>query len=164
DADSPKPLAGAKSGDVKASAKGQPSQASAKTNQPVLEQPSPVPLAEAAKRMSLPTGFTATLCAGEPEVRQPIAMAFDDRGRLWIAECYSYPNWKEKGNDRILIFEDTDGDGRFDRRKVFWEKGNYLTGLLPGFGGVWVCCSPHLLFIPDRNGDDVPDGPPQVIL
>src|SRR5262249_19429488 len=156
DADAPKPAA--KSGDAKQTA------TTPKPGQPVYDQPNPVPLAEAAKRMTLPKGFSAMLCAGEPEVRQPIAMAFDDRGRLWVAECYSYPNWKEKGHDRILIFEDTKGTGRFDHRKVFWDQGNYLTGLLPGFVGVWVCCSPSLLFIPDRNGDDVPDGPPQVVL
>jgi putative membrane-bound dehydrogenase-like protein len=156
DADSPKPTA------AKQDAK-QPAP-KPKPGQVVYDQPEPVPLTEAARRMTLPKGFSATLCAGEPEVRQPIAMAFDDRGRLWIAECYSYPKWQEKGNDRILIFEDTNGDGRFERRKVFWDQANYLTGVLPGFGGVWVCSSPHLLFIPDRNGDDLPDGPPQVIL
>jgi putative membrane-bound dehydrogenase-like protein len=124
----------------------------------------PVPLAEAAQRMTLPEGFRATLFAGEPDVRQPIAMALDDRGRLWIAECYAYPNWQPKGRDRIVIFEDTDGDGRHDVRKVFWDEGNYLTGLALGFGGVWVCCAPHVLFIPDRDADDRPDGPPVVVL
>src|SRR5205807_8208315 len=106
DADSPRSPGAEKSGDAKPAAKPKP-------GQPAYDQPAPVPLAEAAKRMTLPKGFTATLCAGEPEVRQPIAMAFDDRGRLWVAECYSYPNWKEKGHDRILIFEDTKGTGRF---------------------------------------------------
>ena len=127
-------------------------------------QPAPLPLNEAARKMQLPVGFRATLFAGEPDVRQPIGFAIDDRGRLWVAECYAYPAWKATGNDRILIFEDTDGDGRFDSRKVFWDQGNYLTGLQLGFGGVWVCCSPHLLFIPDRDGDDVPDADPEVLL
>ena len=112
----------------------------------------------------MPEGFEVTLFAGEPHVRQPIAMEFDDRGRLWVAEFYSYRNWKPEGKDRILIFEDTDGDGRFDKRKVFWDKGNYLTGLQLGFGGVWICNAPTLAFIPDRDGDDVPDGPPEVLL
>jgi putative membrane-bound dehydrogenase-like protein len=147
-----------------ASADDQKPQTPAKSSPPPLGQPAPVSLAEATKRMKLPEGFSATLFAGEPDVRQPIALAIDDRGRLWVAECYSYPNWKPEGRDRIVIFEDTDGDGRHDRRKVFWDRGNYLTGLELGFGGVYVCCCPHLLFIPDKNGDDVPDGPPQVLL
>ncbi len=127
-------------------------------------QPAPVPKNEAAARMDLPAGFNVTLFAGEPDVRQPIAFALDDRGRLWVAECYAYPNWQATGHDRILIFEDTDGDGQFDRRKVFWDQANYLTGLQVGFGGVWVCCAPDLLFIPDKNHDDVPDGKPEVVL
>ncbi|MBW3595676.1 MAG: hypothetical protein KY475_00210 [Planctomycetes bacterium] len=124
----------------------------------------PVPAAEAPQRMTLPEGFRATLFAGEPDVVQPIAVAFDDRGRLWVAECLSYPTWDEDGEDRIVIFEDTDNDGRFDKKKIFWDEGNYLTGLAVGFGGVWACCAPHLLFIPDRDGDDVPDGEPEVVL
>src|SRR5262249_42002231 len=78
---------------------------------PARAQAKPVPPAEAPGRMTLPEGFRATLFAGEPDVVQPIAMATDDRGRLWVAECYSYPQWtKEKeGKDRILIFEDTRG-------------------------------------------------------
>jgi putative membrane-bound dehydrogenase-like protein len=127
-------------------------------------QSAPVPAAEAPGKMTLPEGFKATLFAGEPDVVQPIAMAFDDRGRLWVAECLSYPTWKEKGNDRIVVFEDNDNDGRFDSRTVFWDQGNYLTGLAVGFGGVWACCAPHLLFIPDRDGDDRPDGKPEVVL
>ena len=86
--------------------------------------------------------------------------------RLWVAENYSYPVWLggPKGRDRILIFEDTDGDGKHDKRTVFWDKGTNITGLNLGFGGVWVCATPNLLFIPDKNGDDVPDGPPIVKL
>jgi putative membrane-bound dehydrogenase-like protein len=124
----------------------------------------PVPPAQAAGRMTLPEGFHATLFAGEPDVHQPIAMAFDPRGRLWVAECYSYPDWSKEGHDRILIFEDANGDGRFDRRTVFWEKGANISGLTLGFGGIWVCATPDLLFIPDRDGDDIPDGEPQVKL
>ncbi len=130
------------------------------------QNPKDVPLTpqEALKRITVPEGFRVTLFAGEPHVRQPIGFAIDDRGRLWVAECYSYREWKPEGKDRILIFEDTDNDGQFDSRKVFWDKGNYLTGLQVGFGGVWVCCTPNLMFIPDRNGDDVPDGEPIVLL
>ena len=121
---------------------------------------------EAARAMTVPPGFKVTLFAGEPDVVQPIAMAIDDRGRLWVAEAYSYPRRvpDNEAKDRILIFEDTDGDGRFDTRKVFADHLNLVSGLEVGFGGVWVGAAPHLLFIPDRDGDDRPDGPPQVLL
>ncbi len=109
-------------------------------------------------------GFKVTLFAGEPNVAQPIALTFDDRGRLWVAECFSFPKWKKTGGDRILIFEDTDKDGQFDKRTVFWDKAYNLTGLEIGYGGVWAVCAPHLLFIPDKNQDDKPDGKPQVVL
>ena len=69
-----------------------------------------------------------------------------------------------KGRDRILIFEDADGDGKFDKRKVFAEKLNLVSGLEVGFGGVWVGAAPYFMFIPDRNGDDVPDGEPEILL
>lgn len=122
--------------------------------------------AEAVEQMKLPTGFRATLFAGEPDVVQPIAFTFDDRGRLWVVECLSYPEWKPEGqgNDRIVIFEDTDGDGRFDKRQVFFDRGTNLSGIEWGFGGVWLCATPQFLFLPDRNADDVPDGPPEVLL
>lgn len=76
---------------------------------------------EAAAAMTVPEGFKVTLFAGEPDVQQPIAQAIDDRGRLWVAEAYSYPFHvpAQQARDRILIFEDDDGDGRFDKRKVF---------------------------------------------
>ncbi len=128
--------------------------------------PPPTPLSpeETVRGMRLPPGFRANVFAGEPDLAQPISFTFDERGRLWAAECYSYPKWKATGNDRVLIFEDVDGDGRFDRRKVFWDEGNYLTSVEVGFGGVWVASAPHVLFIPDRDRDDVPDGPPEVHL
>ena len=120
----------------------------------------------AAGAMSVPDGFSVKLLAAEPEVCQPIAMCFDDRGRLWVAEAYSYPRRvaPEEARDRILIFEDTDGDDAFDRRTVFQEGLNLVSGLEVGFGGVWVGAAPELLFIPDADGDDVPDGPPRVLL
>ena len=124
----------------------------------------PVSPEEAAKLMSVPDGFYVTLFAGEPEVRQPIAMQVDDRGRIWVAESYSYKEWEMKGEDRILIFEDSDNDGRFDDRKIFYSGATHLSGFVAGFGGTWICNSPNLEFIPDRNGDDIPDGPPEIIL
>lgn len=121
---------------------------------------------EALTRLSVPDGFRVTLAAAEPDVRQPIAIAFDDRGRLWVAESYSYNGSKftDERHDRILIFEDTNGDGVLNRRKVFCDGLTHLTGLQLGFGGVWITAPPHLSFIPDRNRDDEPDGRPIVHL
>jgi putative membrane-bound dehydrogenase-like protein len=120
----------------------------------------------AAKAMQVPDGFRVTVCAAEPDVQQPIAMAFDDRGRVWIAEAYEYPirSMKAQGRDRILIFEDRDGDGKFDSRKIFAEGLNLVSGLEVGFGGVWVGAAPYLMFIPDQNQDDQPDGEPKILL
>src|SRR3954467_8802719 len=116
---------------------------------PALAQNAPLPPRVAAKSMTLPAGFKATLFAGEPDVVQPIAFCFDDRGRLWVAECLSYPNWQpdpKAGKDRIVIFEDTDGDGVFDKRTVFAKNIQNISGIQYGFGGVWVCATPNLLF------------------
>jgi putative membrane-bound dehydrogenase-like protein len=116
--------------------------------------------------MMLTHGFQAELIAAEPEVRQPIAFTFDSRGRMWVAEAYCYPNRQPegKGTDRITIFEDVDGDGSFRKRSVFIEGLNLVSGLAVGCGGVFVGAAPQLLFIPDRNHDDIPDGPPEVLL
>jgi putative membrane-bound dehydrogenase-like protein len=140
------------------------------------QRPEDVPLKpqEALKRITVPEGFRVTLFAGEPDVHQPIAMQFDDRGRLWVAECYAYPTWSDTGKDRLLIFEDRNHDGQIDLdnpdeqardlRTVFWDQGNYLTGFALGYGGVWVCAAPNLLFIADNDRDGRPDGEPQVVL
>jgi putative membrane-bound dehydrogenase-like protein len=130
------------------------------------QNPKDVPLTpqEAVQKITVPAGFRVTLFAGEPHVEQPIAFTFDDRGRLWVAQCFSHPKWQPTGRDRILIFEDTDNDGQFDKRKVFWDKGNYISALQWGHGGVWVGNTPNLLFIPDADYDDQPDGPPVKLL
>ena len=123
----------------------------------------PTPTDQAAAKMTLPEGFQATLFAGEPDVVKPIAMTFDDRGRLWVVESHSYPNWitdGKHGNDRVLIFEDTQRRRAISTRcKVFFDKGTNLSGIAVGFGGVWLCSTPNLLFIPIKPGDDKPAGP-----
>ena len=121
---------------------------------------------QSLRNLHLPEGFQVTLAAAEPDVRQPIAIAFDDRGRLWVAESYSYDgsDFTDERRDRIVIFDDVDGDGVFDQRKVFHDGLNRLTGLTIGFGGVWITTPPHLEFIPDRDADDRPDGEPIVHL
>jgi putative membrane-bound dehydrogenase-like protein len=124
--------------------------------------------AEALKRITVPAGFRVSLFAGEPQVRQPIGLTTDARGRVWVAENDTYAeaavNFDLSQHDRIVILEDADHDGTAERRKVFWDQGQRLTSVELGFGGVWALCPPNLLFIPDRDGDDVPDGPPQVVL
>ncbi|CAN5191927.1 hypothetical protein BH11PLA2_BH11PLA2_13580 [soil metagenome] len=128
---------------------------------------------EAAKAMTVPEGFSVSLFAGEPDVHQPIAFCFDDRGRLWVVEAFTYPQRhafpgpllpdadKAKG-DRILIFEDTDGDGKFDKKTVFIEGLNLVSGIEFGFGGIYVGAAPYLLHIPIK--DDKPAGPPVILL
>lgn len=125
-----------------------------------------VDAAQAAAAMKVPEGFRVAVAATEPEVMQPIAMALDDRGRVWIAEAYEYPIRAKgaKGRDRIVIFEDVDGDGTLESRKVFTEGLNLVSGLEVGFGGVWVGAAPYLMFIPDQNHDDKPDAEPQILL
>ncbi len=127
--------------------------------------PSP---AETLLRTQMPEGFHVKLFASEPDVRQPVNISLDERGRLWVVENYTYAEspirFASDLRDRIVIFDDVDGDGRFDRRKVFWDQGIRLTSVAVGFGGVWVTAAPNLIFIPDRDRDDVPDGPPVVVL
>ncbi|MFZ4766060.1 MAG: PVC-type heme-binding CxxCH protein, partial [Roseimicrobium sp.] len=117
---------------------------------------------EALKAMQLPGGFNAELIAAEPDIVQPIAMCWDERGRLWVVEGNSYPQPREvgKGQDRIKILEDKDGDGTFETVKVFAEGLNLASGIELGFGGVWVGAAPYLMFIPDKDRDDKPDAVP----
>jgi len=116
---------------------------------------------QARDAMTVPPGFSVDLVAAEPRIHQPVAFTFDTSGRIWVAEAHTYPirATEGAGADRIVILEDTDGDGNFDNRKVFVEGLNLVSGLEVGLGGVWVGAAPYLLFIPDRDGDDVPDGP-----
>lgn len=133
---------------------------------PAIAWSADVPLAAQAAALAskVPDGFHVSVLASEPDVMQPIAFCLDDRGRLWVAEAYNYPNHGDKPGDRIIILEDSDGDGRHDKRTVFMEGLNYVTGIEVGYGGVWVMSPPNFYFIPDRNGDDRPDGKPQVLL
>jgi len=128
------------------------------------EKGEPVALDKSAAAMTVPDGFNVTLFAGEPDVHQPIAFCLDHRGRLWVAENDSYPNWAKHGKDRIVIFEDTDGDGKFDKRTVFAEGFHYISGLQIGMGGVWVIDCPNLLFYPVKEGEDKPAGEPVIKL
>lgn len=144
---------------------------------------------EAVQRMTVADGFEVDLVASEPLVRQPVAIDFDDRGRLWVLQYLQYPNpaglkrvkvdrysrttydrvpqpppHGPKGADLLTILEDTDGDGRVDKAKNFVSGLNIATGFAFGYGGVFVLQTPYLLFYPDRNRDDIPDGDPEVLL
>jgi len=153
--------------ELKISAKALAAVAQAKTA-PKPPAPPPAPLddvkhnglspEEAVKAMTLPPGFKVTVFAAEPDVKQPIAFCIDDRGRLWVIENYTYPIRKpgEKGDDRIVVFEDTDGDGKHDKRTVFYEGLNLASGIEWGFGGVFVGAAPWLLHIPVK---ETPNGP-----
>jgi putative membrane-bound dehydrogenase-like protein len=116
--------------------------------------------AEAQKRFVVPEGFEVRLFAAEPDVINPVAMTWDDRGRLWVVELYEYPLGAAPGTkprDRIKILEDTDGDGRADKVTVFADGLNLATAIQLGYGGVFVGQAPDLLFLEDTNHDDIAD-------
>jgi putative membrane-bound dehydrogenase-like protein len=125
-----------------------------------------LPPEKAAQVMTVPPGFDVKVFAGEPDVHQPIAMCLDDRGRVWVAEGFCYPirRPEKDANDRIMIYEDVDGDGKFDKKTMFMEKLNLVSGLEVGFGGVWIGAAPHFLFVPMNPGEDKPSGPAQILL
>ncbi len=111
--------------------------------------------AEAQKLFNVPQGFEVRLFASEPEVVNPVAMTWDERGRLWVVELYEYPMGKpgEKGRDRIKILEDTDADGVADKVSVFADGMTLATGVLVANGGVYVGETPNLWFMEDTDGD-----------
>jgi len=127
---------------------------------PVNTMQAPVSADESVKHMVLPKGFEAKLFASEPEIAKPLCMAWDHRGRLWIAESSDYPNNLKKvgaGDDRIKVCEDTDGDGRADRFTVFADKLSIPTSLTFADGGVIVHDAPDTLFLKDTDGDGKAD-------
>jgi len=126
------------------------------------EAGNPMSAQAALESMRLPDGFTATLFAAEPMVRQPIDMKVDARGRVWVAEAYSYKSNSQPNQDRIIVLTDTDGDGVADQREIFASGLGQLTSIEVGFGGVWVLAPPLLSFYPDADGDLKPDGPPVI--
>ena len=156
---------------------------------PFEEAPPALPASAAVKQFKVADGLAISLVAAEPEVSQPLSINFDDRGRMWVLQYRQFPNpngltpvkvdnWLRtkydklpdpppkgpKGNDRISIYEDTDGDGRPDTVKQFLSDLNLASGMALGHGGVFVVQSPYLLYYADRDQDDVPDGDPEVLL
>lgn len=131
-------------------------------NDPVrraAKEPALHPL-ETQKKFKVPKGFEVRLFASEPEVVNPVAMTWDERGRLWVVELYEYPKGAkkgEKGRDRIKILEDVDADGKADKVTVFADGFSLATGLALGNGGVYLGQAPNLYFLEDTNGDDKAD-------
>lgn len=153
------------------------------------EHPPALSPAEAATRFKVPEGLEIGLVVAEPEVTQPLSICFDDRGRMWVLQYRQYPNpnglkavqmdnWLRTkydkvpdpppngptGDDRISIYEDADGDGRADTVKHFISDLNLASGMALGYEGVFVVQPPYLLYYADLDRDDVPDGPPEVLL
>lgn len=118
----------------------------------------PLSPTEALAKMTVPEGFRVELVASEPDIVNPVAMTFDERGRIWITESFEYPR-KEAGpgRDRVKVLEDTDGDGKADKFTVFAEGLNIPSGIAVGHGGVWVANSPDILFLQDTDGDGKAD-------
>lgn len=148
-----------------------------------------LPPAEAAKTFTTTDNLKFEQILHEPDITQPFHFSFDGKGRLWVIHSNQYPYpaglrmlsrdkyyrahydkvpaappHHDKGADLVTIHEDTNGDGTFDSVKVFVEGLNMANAVLPGKGGVWVMNAPYLLFYPDADGDDVPDGDPVVHL
>ena len=149
----------------------------------------PTPASEAVKQFRLRDGFAIDLVASEPNVSQPLFLSWDSRGRMWVVQYrqYQYPAGLKvvrfdhhlravfdkvpeppprgtPGADKITVFEDTDGDGRYDTSKDVITGLNIVSSVAVGRGGIWVLNPPYLLFYPDRDRDDVPDADPEVHL
>lgn len=141
------------------------------------------------KLFKVPSDLRLDTVLAEPEIAQPVFCNFDERGRMWVVEYRQYPDpaglkpiSKDqyyrtvydkipaappnhvRGKDRISIHEDTNGDGDYDSHKIFVDGLNIATAVERGRGGVWVLNPPYLLFYPDKDNDDVPDGDPIVHL
>lgn len=121
----------------------------------------PLTAAESQLLTQIPVDFKIELFASEPDITKPIAMAWDERGRLWIVETVDYPNTvrdvKGEGQDRIKICEDTDGDGKADKFTVFADKFNIPTSITFANGGVIIAQAPDFIFLKDTDGDDKAD-------
>src|SRR5262249_2824482 len=120
--------------------------------------------AEALKKMVVPEGFTVELVASEPDIVNPVAMTFDERGRIWITESLEYPRSSAgPGRDRIKVLEDTKGDGNYDKITVFADGLNIPSGLAVGHGGAWGGNDPDILLYKE-GPDGRATGKPEVVV
>jgi putative membrane-bound dehydrogenase-like protein len=138
-----------------------PGQGWGRTAEPIRKMQKPLDPAESLKHMVVPAGFEVKLFAAEAQLGgKPICMNWDERGRLWVAVTRDYPNDKQpagKGRDRIVVCEDTDGDGTADKFTVFADRLSIPTSLAFARGGVVVHQAPDTLFLKDTDGDGVAD-------
>ncbi len=117
----------------------------------LVQETPPLSPEAALKTIQVPRGFRAEIVAREPEVVDPVAMAFDEDGRIFAAEMRDYPLGPPSG--RVKLLEDRDGDGRFERATLFADNVPFPTGVMPWKGGVLVCAAPDILYLKDTDGD-----------
>ncbi|MBL8797060.1 MAG: dehydrogenase, partial [Planctomycetia bacterium] len=121
---------------------------------------SPLAPQDAVQHFQLPAGLRIELVAAEPQIESPVAIAFDEHGKLWVVEMRDYPNGPEKGQPpegRIKVLEDKDGDGRYETARIFADGLLFANGLLPWKGGVIVTAAPHIVYLQDTDGDGQAD-------
>ena len=121
-----------------------------------------LPPEEAIKKFTVADGYEINLFASEvdfPDLENPVNFTFDPQGRLWVATMPSYPQYQppHKPNDKLLIFEDTDGDGKADKQSVFADGLHLPTGFEVGDGGAYVAQEPNLVHLVDTDGDGKAD-------
>lgn len=120
--------------------------------------------AEAIKKMKVPEGFFVEVVAAEPDLVNPVAMTFDERGRVWVTESFEYPRHDAgPGRDRVKVFESTKGDGVYDKMTIFAEGLNIPSGIAVGHGGIWVANAPDILFYKE-GPDGKAAGKPEVVV
>src|SRR6516162_5627696 len=120
---------------------------------------------DAIKKMQVPPGFHVELVAAEPDLVNPVAMTFDEKGRIWITESIEYPRRSAgPGKDRVKVFESTKGDGKYDKVTTVIDGLNIPSGIAVGHGGVWVANSPDILFYPFIDRDAPKLGKPEVVV
>ena len=121
---------------------------------------SPLEPVSALAEFQLNPRFRIEIAAAEPQVVDPVAVRFDENGRMWVVEMGDYPNGPVKGGrplSRVRWLEDTDGDGRYETSRVFADGLLFATGIQPWDKGVLVTIAGELIYLVDSDGDGVAD-------